>query len=122
MGTKRHCQCHKHLLLTKPFFACDIKRIYFRDGPFNDYIDPLPHSDAIRQQKKKIRFRGSFQLSIATLKKYITPTGNLKFIYLGVFQNLKLRILFGKNPFNFSSAEFHTQKRYDKGPLKSSFF
>jgi len=43
---------------------------------------------------------------LSQFKKY-HPSGNLKLKYLGIFQSLKLRILMGKKPFNFSKAEFH---------------
>jgi len=40
---------------------------------------------------KKRNFRETFQFSIVAVKK-ISPPGNLKFNYLGIFQSLKLRI------------------------------
>jgi len=40
---------------------------------------------------EKKYFRGSFQLSIVTIRK-ISPPGNLMFDYLGIFQSLELRI------------------------------
>jgi len=50
---------------------------------------------AIPFGNRKIYFRGFFQLGIVTIKK-ISPSGNLKFNYLGIFQSLKLRISMGK--------------------------
>jgi len=38
---------------------------------------------------RKNYFRGSFELSIVHFKKY-HPSGNLKFINLGIFQSLKI--------------------------------
>jgi len=40
---------------------------------------------------RKKYFRGTFQISIVTIER-ISPPGNLKFNYLGIFQSLKLRI------------------------------
>jgi len=42
-----------------------------------------------------------FRSVLSEFKKY-HPSGSLKFNYLGIFQSLKLRILMGKNPVNFS--------------------
>jgi len=56
-------------------------------------VNPLPHSDAVREQKKY--FRGSLHFSILTMRKISRPR-NLKFNNLGIFQSLKLRILMGK--------------------------
>jgi len=42
-----------------------------------------------------------FSSVLSQFKKY-DRSGNLKFIYLGIFQSLKLRILIEKNPLNFS--------------------
>jgi len=44
---------------------------------------------------RKIYFTGSFQFSIVTISK-ISPSGDLKFNYLGIFQSLKLLILMEK--------------------------
>jgi len=49
---------------------------------------------------RKIHFRGSFQFSIVTILK-ISPSVNLKFINLGIFQSLKFRILMGGKSFQF---------------------
>jgi len=63
-------------------------------------IDPLPPSDAVRQQKEII-LEDLFSSVFSQFKKY-PPFGNLKFNCLGIFQSLKLRILLEKNPFHFS--------------------
>jgi len=55
---------------------------------------------------RNIYFKGSFQFSLVTFKKY-HPSGNLKFNYLGIFQSLKLRNLMGKNCSFLLSYEFH---------------
>jgi len=55
------------------------------------YLNPLPPSDAVRQQKKY--FRGSFKFSIVTIYH---PSGNLKFNYLDIFQSLKWNTLMVK--------------------------
>jgi len=70
-----------------------------------DTLNPLPPSDAVRKQKKN---RGSFQFSFVTVQK-MSPSGHLKFDYLGIFQILKLRMLMEKNYFNFSQAKFHSK-------------
>jgi len=57
-------------------------------------INPLPSSDAVRQQKKII-LEDLFSSVLSQLKKY-NPSGNLKFKYLSISQSLKLRILMGK--------------------------
>jgi len=54
------------------------------------HINPLPPSDAVRQQKKNI-LEDLFSLVLSQFKKY-SPSGNLQFHYLGIFQSLKLRI------------------------------
>jgi len=56
--------------------------------------------------RKKI-IKGIFSV-LSQFKKY-QPSENLIFNYLGIFQSLKLRISMGKNPFNFSSAKFHSK-------------
>jgi len=53
-------------------------------------FNPLPPSDAVRQQKKKLE--DLFSSVLSQLKKY-HPSENLKFNYTGIFQSLKLRIL-----------------------------
>jgi len=58
-------------------------------------LNPLPPSDAVPEQKKK-HIRGSFQLSIVTLKKY-HPSENLKFNNSGISPSLKLLILMEKS-------------------------
>jgi len=62
--------------------------------PRSGATNPLPPSDAVRKYKNY--FRGSFELSIVTVSK-ISPSGNLKFNNLGIFQSLKLR--FSKEKF-----------------------
>jgi len=57
-------------------------------------INPLPPSDAVRQQKKK--FEDLFSSVLSQFKKYY-PFGNLKVDYLGIFQSSKLRILMKKS-------------------------
>jgi len=52
----------------------------------------------VNREKTKSDVFGSV---LSQLQKY-HPPGNLKFNYLGIFQSLKLRILMGKNPSNFS--------------------
>jgi len=56
----------------------------------------LPHSDAFRKQRKNI-LQDLFSLVLSQFKKY-HYSGNLKFYYLGIFQNLKLRTLMEKVP------------------------
>jgi len=56
-------------------------------------IKPQPPSNAIRKQKK-------ISSVLPQFKKY-SPSRNLKFDKLGIFQSLKFRILIEKNP-NFS--------------------
>jgi len=56
-----------------------------------DNFNPLPPSDAVRQEKNY--FRGSFQRSIVTIIKIYHPSRNLKFDNLGIFQSFKFRIL-----------------------------
>jgi len=68
---------------------------------FYSLNDLTHYRPAIPFGKRKKYFRGSFQFSIVTIKEY-HPSGNLTFPYLGIFHGLKLRILTGKNPFNFS--------------------
>jgi len=77
-----------------------------RTDPNLIHFNPLPPSDAVRQQKKNIS-EDLFSSVLSQLKNY-HPTGNLKFNYLGISQCLKLRILM-KNAFNFSKAEFHSK-------------
>jgi len=60
-----------------------------------------------RSQTEKKYFRGSFQL-LSQFKTY-QPSGNLKFNNLGFSKSLKLRILMGKSPSNFSKAKFHSK-------------
>jgi len=57
-------------------------------------VNPQPPSDAVRQQKKNI-LQDLFSSVLSQFNKY-HPFGNLKFNNLGIFQNLKLRILMGK--------------------------
>jgi len=54
-------------------------------------LNPLPPSDAVRQQKKNI-FEDLFSSVLSQFKKY-HPSGNLKFYNLGILKSLKLRIL-----------------------------
>jgi len=62
-------------------------------------LNPLPPSDAVRQQKKI--FLRIFSVHIVSILKY-HPSGNLKFYNLRISKSLKLRILVKKNPSNFS--------------------
>jgi len=57
-------------------------------------INPLPPSDAVRQQKKNI-LEDLFRSVLSQFKNY-HPSGNLKMNYLGIFQSLKFRILMEK--------------------------
>jgi len=57
-------------------------------------INPLPPSDAVRQQKKI--FWRIFSVQYCHNIKESHPSGNLKFNYLGIFQSIKLRILVEK--------------------------
>jgi len=60
-------------------------------------LNPLPPSDAVRQEKKNIlEDVFSSQSVLSQLKKY-HPSGNLKFNYLGISQSLKLRISMEKS-------------------------
>jgi len=45
---------------------------------------------------------------LSEFKEY-HPSWNLKLNYFGILQSLKLLLLMGKNPFYFSSAEFHSK-------------
>jgi len=54
-------------------------------------IDPLPPSDAVRQQKKNILDDLSSSV-LSQFKKY-HPSGNPKFNNLGIFQSFKVHIL-----------------------------
>jgi len=65
-----------------------------------EWINPLPPSDAVRQQKKNI-LEDLLSSVLSQFKKY-HPSGNLKFNYLDIFRSLKLHSLMEKNPFNFS--------------------
>ena len=66
----------------------------------NYKLNPLPPSDAVREQKKNI-LENLLSPVLSQLKKY-QPSGNLQFNNLGIFQSLKLRLLLKKNPSNFS--------------------
>jgi len=66
-------------------------------------FNPLPPSDAVRKQKKKLK--DLFSSLLSKFKKY-HPSGNLKFNNLGIFHSLNFN---GKNPSNFSSAKFHSK-------------
>jgi len=68
--------------ISKPFFPWSVQ---WRQVP-----NPLPLSDAVRQQKKNLE--DLFSSVLSRFKKY-HPSGNLKFNNLGIFQSLKLRIL-----------------------------
>jgi len=57
---------------------------------FRPDINPIPPSDAVRQQKEMIL--EVFSSVLSQFKKH-HPFGNLEFKYLGIFQSLKLRIL-----------------------------
>jgi len=52
-------------------------------------LDPLPPSDVVRNQKKKLE--DLFSSVLSQCKKY-HPPGNLRFNYLGIFEGLKLLI------------------------------
>jgi len=58
-------------------------------------VNPLPPSDAVRQQKKNI-FEDLFSSVSSQFKKY-HPCENLKFYNLGILKSLKLRILVKKS-------------------------
>jgi len=51
----------------------------------------LTHYGPVMPLRELNYFRGSLQFSIVTIKK-ISPTRNLKFHYLDIFQSLKSRI------------------------------
>jgi len=59
------------------------------------FFNPLPPSDAVRKQKKKIIFEDLFSSVLSEFKKY-HPYENLKFKNFGIFKSLKLRNLMGK--------------------------
>ena len=61
---------------------------------FKRAINPLPPSDAVRQQKKNI-LEDLFSLVLSQFKKN-HPSGNLKFYNLGILKSLKLGILVKK--------------------------
>jgi len=69
-------------------------------------FNPLLPSGAVRQQKKSI-LEDLFSPVLSQFKNY-HPSGNLKFNNLGIFQ-LKIAYLSGKNPSNFSQANFHSK-------------
>jgi len=52
-------------------------------------------------------FKGSVQFCHKS--KNITPMKTLNLSNLGIFQSLKLRILMGKIPSNFSETKFHSK-------------
>jgi len=54
-----------------------------------------------RSETEKNILGGLFRSVLPQFKKY-HPSRNLKFNNLRIFQSLKLRTLFGKNPSNFS--------------------
>jgi len=58
------------------------------------FLNPLPPSDAVREQKKNI-LKDLFCSVMSKFEKY-NPSGNVKFNNLGIFQSLKLRHLMGK--------------------------
>jgi len=61
----------------------------------DEYLNPLPPSDAVREQKKNI-LEDLLSSVLIQFKKYY-PSGNLKFNNLGIFQSLNLRNLKGKS-------------------------
>jgi len=58
--------------------------------------------------KRKIILEDLFSSVLSQFKKYHS-SGNLKFNNLGSFLSSKFRIFLGKNPSNFSEAEFHSK-------------
>jgi len=63
-------------------------------------FNPLLLSDAVRKHKKSIP-EDLFSSVLSQYKKH-HPSWNRKFKNLGIFKSLKLHILKGKNPSNFS--------------------
>jgi len=62
---------------------------------YNSCINPLRPSDAVR--KPKNLFQRTFLVQYCqNFKKYISPSVNLKFSNLGIFQSSRLRNLMGK--------------------------
>jgi len=59
----------------------------------NVIINPLPPSDAIWKQKNILE--DLFSSVLSQFKQY-HPSGNLKFIIVGIFQSLNWRNLMGK--------------------------
>ena len=57
--------------------------------------NPLPPSDAVRQQEKNI-LEDLFSSVLSQFKKY-HPSGNLTFYNLGILKSLKFRILVKKS-------------------------
>jgi len=60
----------------------------------NFELNPLPHCDAIRKQKKNI-LQDIFSSVLSQFKKD-HPSGNPELNNLGIFQSLNFRILMGK--------------------------
>jgi len=69
-------------------------------------VNPLPPSDAVRQQKKNIL--EDLSSSILSQFKNITPLETWNLI-IWHFPKLKIAYLNRENPFNFSKAEFHSK-------------
>jgi len=63
-------------------------------------LNPLPPSDAVREQKNNIS-DDLLSSVLPQFKKY-HPSGNLKFNNLSIFQSLTFRILMEKSLRNFS--------------------
>jgi len=53
------------------------------------------------KRKKKDILEDRYRSVLSQFQKY-NPSGILNFNNLGIFQSLKLLILLGKNPYNFS--------------------
>jgi len=70
-------------------------------------INPLPPSDAVREEKKHI-FGDLFSSVLSQFKKH-HPSRNIKFNTLGIFQSLKLRILMEKIFLISVKAKFHSK-------------
>jgi len=75
----------------------------YRKVARGDVLRPFKFTTAQRCRSETENFilDDLFSSVLSQFKKY-HPSGNLKLNNLIIFQNLKLRILMEKNPFNFS--------------------
>ena len=86
----------KHLYVIKQYFVSELPIFSHPTTTFTEFLNPLPPGSRCRSGTEKKYFRSSFQFSTVTIQK-ISPPGNLKFNYSGVFQTFKLRLSMKKN-------------------------